>query len=94
MRPDQLYAADFPAWAREQAAALERLASTAPDVAIDWQNLIEEVRALATAERDAVRSHLRTIMEHLLKLGGSTADDFRAGWRATVARACFPSKST
>jgi hypothetical protein len=39
---------------------------------------------LADALKRSVRSRLRTIMEHLLKLQHSPARDPRPGWRATV----------
>jgi hypothetical protein len=39
---------------------------------------------LAIATRSAVRSRSRTIIEHLLKLQHSPANDPRHGWRRTV----------
>jgi hypothetical protein len=78
-RIEQLYEDDFPAWARQQARALRQLAGTRPDTEIDFAHLIEEVRDLGKSERDAVRSHLRTIIEHCLKLEHSSAHDPRAG---------------
>jgi Domain of unknown function DUF29 len=75
-RIGQLYDDDFPAWARQQARALRQLAGTRQNVGLDFAHLIEEVRDLGKSERDAVRSHVRTIIEHCLKLEHSRA---RAG---------------
>ena len=72
-RPEQLYEDDFYAWTREQARALRRLAESRPNVGLDLEHLIEEVEDLGTSQRDAVRSHLRTIIEHCLKLERSRA---------------------
>jgi hypothetical protein len=57
------YDTDFYAWTQAQAAALR--AKAAP--ALDWDHLAEEVESLGQAERHAVRSHLRTLLWHLLK---------------------------
>jgi hypothetical protein len=86
-RPEQLYEDDFYAWTREQARALRRLAESRPNVGLDWEHLIEEVEDLGISQRDAVRSHLRTIIEQCLKLEWSRATDPRAGWHETIMRA-------
>jgi hypothetical protein len=86
-RPEQLYEDDFYAWTREQARALRRLAGSRPNVALDFEHLIEEVEDLGTNQRDAVRSHLRTIIEHCLKLEWSRATDPRAGWQISIGAA-------
>lgn len=85
-RPDDLYERDFYAWTREQAAALRHLARTRPNVPVDWPHLIEEVRDLGTSQRNACRSHLRTIIEHCLKIEVSPAVEPRTGWCETVER--------
>jgi hypothetical protein len=61
-RPDQLYEDDFYAWTRGQAKALRCLADSRPNVALDFEHLIEEVADLGTSQRDAVRSQLRRII--------------------------------
>jgi hypothetical protein len=86
-RIEQLYEDDFPAWARQQARALRQLAGTRPNTELDFVHLIEEVRDLGKSERDAVRSHLRTIVEHCLKLDHSSAQDRRAGWIVSITQA-------
>jgi hypothetical protein len=59
-----LYDTDFVAWAEQQAALLtERRFDL-----LDLENLIEEVEDLAGRHRDALESHLRVAMTHMLKL--------------------------
>ncbi len=84
---DDLYERDFYAWTRAQVRALERLAATRPNLELDLPHLIEEVRDLGKSERDAVRSQLRRILVHLLKLRFSPVSEPRPGWVATVAEA-------
>lgn len=84
---ERLYDEDFYAWTRDQARALRRIAATRPNVALDLAHLIEEVADLGTNQRDAVRSHLRTVIEHCLKLERSPARDPRAGWEITIGAA-------
>jgi Domain of unknown function DUF29 len=86
-RLEQLYEEDFYAWTRDQAQALRRFAASRPNVALDFAHLIEEVEDLGTNQRDAVRSHLRTIIEHCLKLEHSRAIELRAGWQITIGAA-------
>jgi hypothetical protein len=83
-RPEQLYENDFYAWTRDQAAALRRLAATRPNVELDFAHLIEEVTDLGVSQRDAVRSQVRRIIEHCLKLEYSAARNPRAGWYETI----------
>jgi hypothetical protein len=86
-RPEQRYEDDFYAWTREQAAALRRLAATRPNVELDFPHLIEEVTDLGVSQRDAVRSLVRRIIEHCLKLEYAAARNPRAGWRETIVDA-------
>jgi hypothetical protein len=83
-RTEQLYEEDFYIWTQRQAAALRRLADTRPNVDLDFPHLIEEVEDLGTSQRDAVRSHMRRIIEHCLKLEFSSAVDPRGGWYASI----------
>jgi hypothetical protein len=75
-----LYEQDFYAWSRAQANLLRdgRVSE------LDLGHLSEEVDDLADALKRSVRNRIRTIVEHLLKLQYSPAQDPRAGWRATV----------
>ena len=54
---------------------------------IDWHNVAEEIEALGRSERSALRSHIATVIEHLIKLQVSPATDPRNGWMESVQRA-------
>ncbi len=86
-RYEELYAEDYYAWTQDQAAALRRLARERWNGPLDLAHLAEEVEDLGTEVRSAVRSQLRRLMEHLLKLEHSRATDPRLGWMRTVANA-------
>jgi hypothetical protein len=79
-KPNLLYDEDFYAWSRQQAAMLRdgRFAE------LDLGHLIEEVDDLGGALKRSVRSRIRTIIEHLLKLEHSPAQDSRGGWYDTI----------
>ena len=79
-RSEELYEADFYAWASEQASLLR--AGRFQD--LDVERLVEEVDDLGGALYRSVRSRVRTVMEHLLKLQYAPAEAPRAGWRDTV----------
>ena len=74
------YREDSYAWALEQAELLRQRRFALLDLA----NLIEEVEGLALAQRGAVFTSTRIVLEHFLKLQFSPARDPRNGWRATV----------
>ena len=75
-----LYEEDFYVWSEQQAALLRegRLDQ------LDLEHLIEEVAALGRAERSKVLGNARVIIEHLLKLQHSPAQEPRNEWRATA----------
>jgi hypothetical protein len=77
---EDLYEQDFFVWTQRQAQALRRLAETRPNVGFDFPHLIEEVEDLGRSQRDAVRSQVRRIIEHCLKLEYSGAVEPRGGW--------------
>lgn len=84
---DRLYATDYYAWTQEQAAALRRLAASRADLPLDLDHLAEEVEDLGKSERRAVRSQMRRLLEHLLRLQYATATEPRAGWRRSIVDA-------
>jgi hypothetical protein len=81
-----LYDRDFAAWALDQAARLRRASLDNP-TGLDWENLAEEIEALARSDRRALHAHIRTIAGHLMKLEASPAIDPHAGWRQTILQA-------
>ena len=59
------YDDDFYAWTQYQAEVLRSMAVA--DNRFDRENIAEEIETLGRSERDAVRSQVRRIIEHLLK---------------------------
>jgi hypothetical protein len=86
-RSAALHEEDFYAWTQEQAAALRRLAAERWNGPLDLEHLAEEVEDLGKEQRNAVRSQLRRIVEHRLKLAYSPARDPRPGRRASILEA-------
>ncbi len=79
------YEDDFYAWTQHQAAVLREMAAT--DNRFDREHVAEEIEDLGKSERNAVRSQVRRIIEHFLKLAHSPARQPRFGWMASVADA-------
>jgi hypothetical protein len=83
----QLYEDDVVAWAEQQAQALRDAARSNSNLPLDWENLAEEIEDLAKIYRSSLRSPIRRIIQHLVKLQHSPASDPRRGWRQTVSLA-------
>ena len=81
-----LYERDFVAWTEEQAARIRAAAGTHPNLLIDWDRVAEEIEDLGKSTARELQSRLTTIIEHLLKLQHSPAEEPRAGWVGTVVR--------
>jgi hypothetical protein len=79
------YDDDFYAWTQYQAEVLRSM--PASDNRFDRENVAEEIEDLGKNERNAVRSELRRIVEHLLKLAHSPANDPRYGWMRSIVDA-------
>jgi hypothetical protein len=69
--PGRLYEQDFYAWTRQQAALLRSRRFNALDLA----HLIEAIEDLGDMQREAALSNARVVLEHLLKLAHSPAQD-------------------
>ena len=78
-----LYERDVYAWSSEQASLLRarRFAD------LDLEHVILEIEDVGGSLYREVRSRVRTIVEHLLKLEHSPAVEPRAGWESTIRRA-------
>src|SRR5258708_17193725 len=76
------YEDDFYAWTQYQAEVLRTM--PAPDNRFDRQHIAEEIEDLGKSERDTVRSQIRRIIEHFLKLAQSRAADPRFGSMETI----------
>src|SRR5947208_4652146 len=79
------YDDDFYAWTQYQAEELRSLKTR--DNRFDREHVAEEIEDLGKSERDAVRSQVRRILEHFLKLGCSPATDPRYGWMGSIVDA-------
>jgi hypothetical protein len=79
------YDDDFFAWTQHQAMVLRTM--VVADNRFDRENVAEEIEDLGRSERDAVRSQIRRIIEHLLKLAYSPDQQPRFDWMASIAEA-------
>lgn len=75
-----LYDEDFLLWSKQQAEALRGVAHGGSNQELDWENLAEEIESLGVSQKTALRSQVRRIVRHLLKLQFSPAADPRRGW--------------
>lgn len=76
------YEDDFHAWTQYQAEVLRSLHVT--DNRFDREHVVEEIEDLGKSERDAVRSQIGRIIEHLLKLANPPADPPQFDWLETI----------
>ena len=79
-----LYDEDFVLWSKEQAAALRSAAHDGSNQKLDWENLAEEIESLGISQLRELKSRIRRVIEHLLKLENSHAIDPRAGWIESI----------
>jgi hypothetical protein len=82
-----LYDEDFVAWSKDQAEALRAEARAGSNQKLDWENLAEEIESLGKSQRHELRSQVRRVIEHLLKLEYSPAIDPRRGWCESISHA-------
>jgi hypothetical protein len=85
--PKRLYGEDFLLWSRQQAEALHAAAQGASSLPLDWENLAEEIESLGTSQRSALRSQIRRIIRHLVKLEYSPTTDPRRGREESIGDA-------
>jgi len=74
------YELDFAAWTEQQGRSLK--ARQVDD--LDWDNLAEEIEALARRDRHELLRRIVTFAEHLAKLEFSPAALPRPGWISTA----------
>jgi hypothetical protein len=80
------YEEDFYAWTQDQARLLRSVGGLSDD-RLDRERVAEEIEDLGKSERDTVRSQIRRILEHFLKLQFSPAPAPRYDWMASVTDA-------
>src|SRR6202007_3473196 len=86
------YEDDFYAWTQHQAQVLRTMPVS--DNRFDREHVAEEIEDLGKSARDAVRSQIRRIIEHLLKLAYSPAEQPRFGWMDPIDDAREPLADT
>jgi Domain of unknown function DUF29 len=88
------YEDDFYAWAEHQAEVLRSMPVSGDR--FDREHVAEEIEDLGKSERDAVRSQIRRIIEHFLKLARTPAEQPRFDWMETIddARETLSNKLT
>jgi hypothetical protein len=79
------YEDDFYAWTQYQAEVLRALRTR--DNRFDREHLAEEIEDLGKSERDAVRSQVRRILAHCLKLACSPARGPCLDWTGSIIEA-------
>jgi hypothetical protein len=79
------YDDDFYAWTQHQAQVLREMPVS--DNRFDREHIAEEIEDLGRSYRDAVRSQMRRIIEHFLKLQYSPAREPRYGWIESIVDA-------
>ena len=84
MPAHELYEEDFFAWTRSQAKELRRFARSRPNLPLDLEHIAEEIADLGINRRDALRSWTRRIIQQLLLLAHSGAQEARRGWGEEV----------
>jgi len=82
-----LYDEDFVAWSKEQAEALRAEGRAGSNQKLDWENLAEEVESLGKSQLHELKSQVRRVIEHLLKLEYSSAAAPRRGWVESIGDA-------
>jgi hypothetical protein len=86
MSDSTLYDDDILLWSEQQAEVIRRLGRTgrAPND-LDVENVAEEIESVGRSELAAVKSYLRLILLHLVKLAAEEDATSAAHWRGEIA---------
>jgi hypothetical protein len=82
--PDDLYERDILTWSEHQADLLCRLARGERVNDVDWAHIVEEIEDVGLSELNAVRSYLRLMMVHILKVHGWPNSPSANHWRGEI----------
>jgi len=85
LMPDELYDRDALAWSEYQADLLRRVARGQRVNGVDWEHVVEEIEDVGLSELNAVQSHLRHMLVHLLKVHGWPGHASVRHWREEIA---------
>src|ERR1700729_2474037 len=83
--PDDLYEQDVLAWSDHQAGLLREVARGQQVNDVDWAHVIEEIEDVGLSELNAVQSHLRQMIVHLLEVHGWPDNASAQHWREEIA---------
>jgi hypothetical protein len=81
---NDLYERDVLAWSEHQADLLRRLARGERVNDVDWDHVVEEIEDVGLSELNSVRSYLRLMLLHLLKVQGWPGHLASTHWRQEV----------
>jgi hypothetical protein len=86
MSGSTLYDDDILLWSEQQAAAIRELGRTPRDLPneLDVQNVAEQIESVGRSELAAVKSYLRLILLHLMKLIAEPDSPAGAHWRGEI----------
>jgi hypothetical protein len=81
-----LYHEDILLWSEEQAEIIRRLGRTRRDLPneLDIENVAEEIESVGRSELAAVKSHIRLILGHSLKLALEPETSAAGHWRGEI----------
>ena len=87
MSGSTLYDDDILLWSEQQAAAIRKLGATRRDLPneLDIENVAEEIESVGRSELAAVKSHIRLILLHLIKLVAEPQSQAAPHWRSEIA---------
>jgi hypothetical protein len=82
------YDTDTVLWSERQADLLRRLAAGEHvNEHVDWENVAEEIDSVGGSQRIALASHVRSVLEYLMKLAASPVTEAQRRWEETVQHA-------
>jgi hypothetical protein len=86
MSDSTLYEEDILLWSEQQAAVIRRLGQARRDIPneLDIENVAEEIESVGRSELAAVKSHIRLILVHLMKLVVEADSDSSRHWRSEI----------
>ena len=76
------YDDDFFAWTQEQAAVLRQLSASALGADVDIENVATEIEDLGKRDLREVKSYLKRVLEHLIKIDACAGSIDVPHWRS------------
>lgn len=91
MNNPSLYDEDILLWSEQQAAAIRRLGGRGRDAPndLDIENVAEEIQSVGRSELAAVKSHIRLMFVHFIKLVVEADSESARRWRSEIVAIHF-----